>query len=248
MSMADLDQTLAFTALLELHPTFGQERPEDHQGIISDLASAMTTANPKDRWAFAKTWIADRVAADADPIEGAAQQIASEITTAARGSGSDPIAWVTGNAYMPPLRSFSAAEAVYQADEDGEDFARLTELVEQRLEKAGVTLECPDYDNALYAVDTRRFEYVDDPGDHETLQQDWQPKLTAGAVQVKRDGAVQETFNSPDPVKNSNDAFAWLLKHQGQSVDHATRHEGWEITDPAPCPACGCHHEGTETS
>ena len=65
MSMADLDRTLAFTALLELHPTFGQERPEDHQGIISDLAQAMTEANPKDRWSFARTWIADRVAADA---------------------------------------------------------------------------------------------------------------------------------------------------------------------------------------
>jgi hypothetical protein len=63
--MADLDRTLAFTALLELHPTFGQERPEDHQGIISDLAQAMTGANPKDRWEFAREWIADRVAADA---------------------------------------------------------------------------------------------------------------------------------------------------------------------------------------
>jgi len=64
MSMAELDRTLAFTALLKLHPTFGQERPEDHQGIIGDLAGAMTAANPKDRWAFAEKWIAERVAAD----------------------------------------------------------------------------------------------------------------------------------------------------------------------------------------
>jgi hypothetical protein len=63
--MADLDRTLAFTALLELHPTFGQERPEDHQDVIRDLAQAMTEANPKDRWSFARAWIADRVAADA---------------------------------------------------------------------------------------------------------------------------------------------------------------------------------------
>ena len=260
MSMADLDRTLAFTALLELHPTFGQERPEDHQGIISDLARDMTAADPKDRWAFARTWITDRVAREAKMtttryalastrredgsdvaaylpgnyrivgvlagefgdqalIEGednagwtmqdyvlprlgsglvgcreitgaeaaeavktvrlnnAAAEISAEIITAARGSGSDPIAWVTGNSYMPPLRSFAAAEQVYQADDaDGADFDELVHQVEQRLDDAGVTLECPDYDNALYAVDTRRFEYVDDPGDHETLQQDWKAK------------------------------------------------------------------------
>jgi hypothetical protein len=57
---------------------------------------------------------------------------------------------------------------------------------------------------------------------------------TAGAVQVKRDGAVQATFDSDDPVKNSNDAFAWLLGHQSQSVDWAVKHEGWEITGSAP--------------
>jgi hypothetical protein len=60
-----MDRTLAFTALLELHPTFAHERPEDHQGIIGDLAQAMTAANPKDRWEFAKMWIADRLAEQA---------------------------------------------------------------------------------------------------------------------------------------------------------------------------------------
>jgi hypothetical protein len=109
-------------------------------------------------------------------LNSAATEIASSITEAARGSGSDPIAWVTGNAYMPPLRSFSAAEKVWQDDSDGENFAHLHELVEARLADTDVALECPDYDNALYAVDLRRFEYVDDPGDHETLQQDWQPR------------------------------------------------------------------------
>ena len=109
-------------------------------------------------------------------IEAAATEIAESVTEAARGSGSDPIAWVTGNAFMPPLRSFAAAERIWQDSPDGEGFARLDELVEAKLGEAGVALECPDYDNALYAVDLRRFEYVEDPGDHETLQQDWQAK------------------------------------------------------------------------
>lgn len=70
------------------------------------------------------------------------------------------------------------------------------------------------------------------------LQGESQDRVAPGTVQVKRDGIVQETFAGPDPVQNSNDAFAWLLRHQGQSVDWATRHEGWEITDPA-AGCCG---------
>lgn len=182
-------------------------------------------------------------------LNNAAREIADSITTSARESGDDPIAWVTGNAFMPPLRSFTAAERVWQADDTGEDFQRLHEKVEARLADAQVALECPEHDNALYAVDLSRWEYVDEdtPGDHETLQQDWQPRVKPGTVQVKRDGQVKATFNGDDPTKNSNDAFAWLLKHQGMSTDWAIKHEGWEITDPVPadhaahnCEQCGC--------
>ena len=38
-------------------------------------------------------------------------------------------------------------------------FAWLVELVEGHLSDASVALECPEYDNALYAVDLARFEY-----------------------------------------------------------------------------------------
>lgn len=39
---------------------------------------------------------------------------------------------------------------------------------------------------------------------------------------VYRDGAkVSEALSSEDAC------FEWLLKHQGQSVDHATKHEGY---------------------
>lgn len=109
-------------------------------------------------------------------LDETAREITASIIESARTSGDDPIAWVTGNSYMPPLRSFAAAEQVWQDDEDGEDFAYLTERVEARLADAQVALECPDYDNALYAVDLKRFEYVEDPGDHETLQEDWKPR------------------------------------------------------------------------
>jgi hypothetical protein len=45
------------------------------------------------------------------------------------------------------------------------------------------------------------------------------------AVQVRRDGKVMAE------VEDSNAAFAWLLRNQGQSVDWAIKHEGWSVTD-----------------
>lgn len=45
------------------------------------------------------------------------------------------------------------------------------------------------------------------------------------SVIIKRDGKqVAE-------VADSNAAFEWLLKHQGQSVDYAIRHGGYTVTD-----------------
>lgn len=112
-------------------------------------------------------------------IQDYARKIADSIIESARTSGSDPIAWVTGSSDVPPMRAFGLAERIWQdtGNDDGEAFAYLTELVEAHLSDARVALECPDYDNALYAVDLARFEYVEDaPG--ETLQSDWQPITT----------------------------------------------------------------------
>lgn len=38
-------------------------------------------------------------------------------------------------------------------------------------------------------------------------------------------------------LDDENAAFAWLLSHQGQSVDYATKHGGYEI---APASSYGC--------
>jgi len=105
----------------------------------------------------------------------AAAEIAASITETARGSGGDPIAWVTGNRFMPPMRSFDAAEKIWQDDEDGEKFAYLQEEVERLLDDAEVALECPEYDNALYAVDLRRWQYRED-AEGDMLQDEWEPR------------------------------------------------------------------------
>ena len=106
-------------------------------------------------------------------IREAAQAIAESIVESAHNSGPCPIVWITGNNYMPPLRSFAEAEAVWQDDADGQDFAELVDQVESRLTDANVLLDCPEYDNALYAVDTARFEHVESDGDN--LADEWRP-------------------------------------------------------------------------
>jgi hypothetical protein len=127
-----------------------------------------------------------------DTVRAYARQIADMIIVAARTSGPDPIAWVTSNAMMPPLRWFALAERVWQDEinDDGEAFAWLAELVESHLSDANVALECPDYDNALYAVDLARFEYVEDSRG-ETLQDDWQlrPACATCGHPLDRNGA-----------------------------------------------------------
>jgi hypothetical protein len=105
-----------------------------------------------------------------------ARDVADQIIVAARTSGADPIAWVTSNAMMPPLRWFARAEHVWQAGNngDGELWAWFAELVEQHVADANVALECPEWDNQLYAVDLARFEFTES-ADGKTLQDDWQP-------------------------------------------------------------------------
>ena len=114
-----------------------------------------------------------------DTVREYAREIADSIIEDAR-TVHGPVVWITGNAYMPPLRSITLAERVYQADNnrDGELFAWLVEMVEDRLRDANVTLECPDYDNALYAVDMNRWRYIgdDDGHDADDLNDDWELK------------------------------------------------------------------------
>jgi len=102
----------------------------------------------------------------------AASEIAREIIEAARNSGGDPIAWVTGNAMMPPLRWFDAAERIWQLPGNSFDaWESMTERLEELLSEANVALESPEYDNSLYAVDLSRWQYTESDGD--TLQSEW---------------------------------------------------------------------------
>lgn len=114
--------------------------------------------------------------------EGMVREIATDIASAiiedAR-TVHGPVVWLTGNSYVPAFRSFDMAERVWNAEnnQDGELFAFLVELVEDLLRAADVAMESPDYDNALYAVDLKRWQYVEEPtGDDDDLNDEWEPR------------------------------------------------------------------------
>lgn len=69
----NLDQSLAFTALIEMWPGYAEGTDDGGSSLVATLAASMTVANPPDRWAFARQWIetrrglSDALAADGIP-------------------------------------------------------------------------------------------------------------------------------------------------------------------------------------
>jgi hypothetical protein len=51
---ADLDRTLAFTAVIELRPGL---TADVGAGLTKRLAEAMSAEDPKDRWTWARDWL-----------------------------------------------------------------------------------------------------------------------------------------------------------------------------------------------
>jgi hypothetical protein len=84
-----------------------------------------------------------------------------------------PIVWITGNSYMPPIRSIPNAEECYKEDDGGEAFELYVEAFEEALTEADVLLDAPDWDNALYVVDLKRWTYTEDE-EGEDLNDDWE--------------------------------------------------------------------------
>jgi hypothetical protein len=109
-----------------------------------------------------------------EEVTANAKQLASEITADARNT-EGPVVWVTGNSYMPPMRSFSAAEEVYQLADWGL-WELFCDTVDSELSNADVYMASPDYDNALYIVDLKRWEYTETPNPYfnaDDLNSEW---------------------------------------------------------------------------
>jgi hypothetical protein len=63
-----------------------------------------------------------------------------------------------------------------------------------------------------------------------------------GTVEVRHDGEVKARYDSGDSIKDQNDAWMYILKHQPHSVDYAKRYGGWTIVIIS---AAGTDHRGT---
>ena len=101
---------------------------------------------------------------------------AREAIDIARSSGADPVAFITGNSHMPPLRAFGNAELAWRADDTGDVWEAYSETFDRTLSDADVYVGCPDYDNAVYVVDLARFESADDDDTGDTLSSEWVAK------------------------------------------------------------------------
>lgn len=102
-----------------------------------------------------------------------AEQTAAYVIDMARTSLDEPVVFVTGNSYMPPARSFAGADLIYGADLDLWEL--YWDLVQDKLSEAQVYIACPDYDNAIYAVDLRRWQWRDIDEYLENLSDEWEP-------------------------------------------------------------------------
>ena len=81
----DMDPSLAFTAVLELHPGGRTMTDAESRPWKDGLLAAWKADKPRDKWEHARRWIADKLAADA---------LAEQDAEGPRGPG-----------YFPPFRS-----------------------------------------------------------------------------------------------------------------------------------------------
>jgi hypothetical protein len=95
----------------------------------------------------------------------------------------DPVAFITGNSHMPPLRAFDQCEYIWIADHNVDDlWSIFVEALEGALAEESVYMASPEDDNSLYVVDLKRWQYVDDyerqgdPG--ESINDEWIPVVS----------------------------------------------------------------------
>jgi hypothetical protein len=127
---------------------------------------------------------AGSLAAD-EGVRRAAREIAGSMIRAARDSGDEPVTFVTGNSYMPALRSYRAAEEIWQAAYPSGSYGYAERVfyweflcgeVERLASEADVHIGYPEDDNSIYVVDISRFEYDEEAAEtSDTYSGDWKP-------------------------------------------------------------------------
>jgi hypothetical protein len=98
----------------------------------------------------------------------------------------EPVCWLTSNNFMPPIRAIDRMDDIWNATSTHGNYWRdmaddiwvaVCETIELELERNYIYMTSPEWDNALYAVDLKRWEHVerDEDNDGDTLNDDWVP-------------------------------------------------------------------------
>jgi len=118
----------------------------------------------------------------------AALLVRDVIAPAVRGSGDEPIVWLTSNRYYPAIRDLDKMDDIYKetSRDCGHVFQAMSnniwmaliEQINRELDQAHILMDGPEWDNALYGVDLTRFTRIDDPDQAETMSDEWVPSAT----------------------------------------------------------------------
>lgn len=100
----------------------------------------------------------------------------------------EPVCWLTGNSYMPPIRAIDKMDDIWTAtsthghilhDMADDMWVALCEEIERELDKNNIYMTSPEWDNSLYAVDLDRWEHIED-ADGDSLNDEWKPVAVRG--------------------------------------------------------------------
>jgi hypothetical protein len=126
------------------------------------------------RFSIDKTMAKAAKAAEADAAE-----VIAAVRAASEADRRQPIVWITSNAYFPPLREVGSADLYYSGSFWNPSYSWMAyaETFEECLEAANIYLGSPEYDNCLYCVDMRLWQFRDDleAEEADSLDEEWQP-------------------------------------------------------------------------
>lgn len=91
-----------------------------------------------------------------------ARLVARDVIAPVARESNEPVAWLTGNSMIPPLRQVDSANVIWREDITGEMWETFVEAIESALDEQQIYMAAPEYDNALYVVDLKRWEHMDD--------------------------------------------------------------------------------------
>lgn len=105
-----------------------------------------------------------------------AKLFARDVIAPVARESTEPVVFITGNRFMPPLRDFEEVDEIYHMSDDV--FSTFFEAFEDTLAREMIFFGTPEDDNCHYVVDHKRWTYVgDDENLGPSLNDEWAPSV-----------------------------------------------------------------------